>query len=534
MKLTDFSYVQRNKVPHGKVIIVGMMEDGPTGNIFTLIDEDSATHLLGDNETSRAYNLLINSGIEKENIYLFRLNGVPATALVEVDEKPVLQMQTLSSHVEEQKVSYTISEEGIVLFSEYSEEIISEGKRRNFKKVYRFDEFSDLRVLAEAITQDASRGVHGVIAENIIYGPSNILAKNPGRMTFLYGDDESSLVVTDGEYPESKLEEKDGYLGEYWNKFYEYILGEGFEGEVSSTILDVAAEVIYFPDIPVDEAIEIAELAGQAAEKKTDEQQVLCTALFRTGLVPTKRELSEDEYINADGTFFNESSQQIEEWKPLKEKEDFLQKLDNSFTEEQRSEPWAKYIQVVVGDEYATSEEIIPGATHHLVHLINQSLKPTTNKELIDFNRVNSPLDQKEIANLTSKGYICIVESIRRNAVTSKVKSIYNSQSIIDEFQFRKVLSYISYDIRIMLDQYIGTNISMYSEVKLNEILEEYLTQYVADGIMQSFKIGDKNINNIENTSSVKIDIVMYGQIESIKGAIALSNTGWEVDLWAI
>lgn len=534
MRLNHFNYIQKEQNPHGKVILVGMLEDGPTGTPFTLKENGSAKALLGDNETTRTYNRLIQNGTPVEDILLFRLNGIPARAEIEVDDEVALTLEAMTSHSEDQRLNLTVSEEGVAIVSNYSDEAIESGRRKDYRRSYRFDEYPYLALLAEEITKDATLGLHNVLAEHNINYPSKRLADDLGPRAFLYGDEEETLIVTDGQYPEDEPGHDNGYFYEYWQRFYYQLLGNDFDGESSSKILDISAEAIYFPDIPIDEMPELAILAGRIAEEKTENQGLLCTALFRTNTVPQVRTLDTNEYLNEDGTFYNRTTDQDEPWLPEKEQEEFIEKLVNTFTEEEKDFSEMGYVQIVVGDEQTSYGELIPGAVSHLTHLIDQSLQASTNKELRLFEQIHAPLNKIHIDKLSRNGYICIVESIRRNAVTSKVQTMFNEIERIDSFYFKKIISYISYDIKELLDQYIGQNLTLQSMVIIEDVLYTYLQQYVDERLIQSFKIQETEMNPKESTSDINLEIVMYGELENIKGSVQLNEAGWEVDLWEI
>lgn len=538
MKLNDFEYIQKESNPKGKVILVGMMDDGPTAYPFRLLKEGNANFLLGDNEVSRAFDYLVRHNIPIEDIILFRLNGTPSYAQLEVNRQDVMTLQSLVSSTEENKVTLTVSEEGISLFSNYTKSYIEEKRRKDFSRTYRFDEYPYLGDLAEGITKDAMLGFHPIIAESNQALPSKVLNGQIGPTAFSGGNSESSLTIRDGLFPIGQIDEPGTFLYDYWERFYNHLLGLEFDGESASNLMDIGAEVIYFADAPVDELSELAILAGRIAKQKTKTQDVLCTALFRTSRVPEIREIEEGEYLNDDGTFYNLDTNQVEEWQPKEEQKLFVNKLLNLFTLEEQYYEEMSNIQIVVGDDRIPSSEesdfvnYIPGATYHLLYLLNESLHSSTNKELIDFIEINSPLDKNLIDKLSNKGYICIVDSIRRNVVTTKVKSMYLGEGRIQEFYFKKMLSYISYDIRNFLDRYIGLTFTVYNTAQIEDTLEEYLQGYVDARLIQSFTIGERVSETLKYSSSISIDIIAYGEIDSIKGSAQLNESGWEVDLW--
>ena len=534
MRLNNFSYLQRDQDPHGKCIIVGMMEDGPTGAPFTLTDKTSAAKLLGDNEVTRSYDLLIANEVPKENIILFRLNGTPSIVEVNLNGIDVMYLQTLTSHSDGGAISLTISEEGFTLMSNYTDEAKEERRRKDFTRTYLFEEYPYTHQLAEAISNDAMFAMHDIWATSIHNVPTSRLSESTGIMAFQMGDEESPMATKNGVFPEGSIEDEGSFLNKYWTKFYYHLLGPDFDGEASSNIMGISAEAIYFPDLPVDEMPEIAILAGRVANQKTIEQNLLCMALFRTNLVPLKRELLDGEFLTGDGEFFNTNTDQNEPWLPLKEKKEFVEKLENLFTPEEKTYPELNNVQIVVGESDDASGDIIPGASFHLVNLISEDLHSRRNQEIPYFGNIYSPLDKNDIDKLTTKGYICIVDSIRRSIVKTKATTPYISTQLKEQFIFRKTTSYISYDLRQLLDQFISSNISAYEARMIEDLLDEYLQQYVDDGIMHSFSLGEGVYDPESPNANIPIEIVMYGSIDDVRGTVRLNETGWGVDLWSL
>ena len=543
MKLNSFTYIQKEDKPHGKAIIVGMMNDGPTAHPFILKDETSATSLLGDNESTRAYNLLLNKGVPKEDIYLFRLNGTPGEVLIDRHDRPAFVMQTMSSNSESQKIKFVISEEGVVLLSNYIPEEINEKNKKNFKRTYLFEEYPYLSSLAEAINEDSAYGIHGIIAESIITGESKALFTEQEEKEFFFEGaySEEDLVRIDDQTPFQSIEKQGSYLYEYWERFYQHILGDDFDGESSSVLENIAAEVIYFADFPVDRSVEFSMLAGRIAKSKTEEQGLLCTALFRTSEVPAKRELTTGEYMYDENTFYNEETDEVENWEPYKEINIFVNNLKTLYTEQAFEDDVVaeenlsmKYMQIVVGEERTPDGRTIPGASHFLYNLLTKELSSKTNKTLEGFTNIKNPLDRTRAEVLSQKGYIVLVESIRRGVVPTNVNNIYQSNSFINQFYYMKIMSYISYDVSSILDKYIGQSIQNYQNIELEEVLSEYLNQYVDTGFIQSYQIGEKKEPDLFGKANFELRIVLFGQIEEVKTNVQLEHTGWGVDLWGI
>lgn len=507
MRINQFEFVQKESSPFGRVIIVGMMEDGPTGAPFRLLEEKNARFLLGDNEVSRAYEHLINSGVEKENIVLFRLNGEPSYFKLDVIWDTSIVLQSLTSSSWDNDVHVRVNGLGLTIKSNYPEELLETGARKNFSRTYHFTDYGYTSNLSEAITKDAMLGLHNVIArdENIYH--SQLITMDEDDFFFDGGKTEAHLTVKDGSFKDISNEDRENLLNDYWQRFYYHLLGNDFDGETTGKLLDISAEAIYFPDVFIDDIPELAILAGRIAKEKTESQDVLCSALFRTSIVPEK-ETTEHKL--------------------------FIEKLDNLFSLEEHGFQEMKNVQIVVGEDESALREIIPGATHHLVNLLNKELIPTTNKELVNFHEVKTPLDKDVIDKLSSKGYICIVESIRRNVVTSKVQSMYSDELRKDVFYHNKILSYIKHDIRNMLDVFIGSNLTMYNLVSVEDQINEYLQQYIDARLIESFTLGERVSDEIGYSSNIAIELKLFGETERIKGSMKLNESGWEVDLWTI
>ena len=80
MRVNDFKYAQEfANIPDGRILLVGMLKDGPVGRGFTLTEPSTARVLLGTNELTRAYEHLVSTGVSTEKIVLYRLNGIVST-----------------------------------------------------------------------------------------------------------------------------------------------------------------------------------------------------------------------------------------------------------------------------------------------------------------------------------------------------------------------------------------------------------------------------------------------------------------------
>ena len=203
MKLDKFDFVEVENTPFGKVILIGMMEDGPTGVPFKLLENTDTTFLIGDNEVSRTYNLLVSNGIQRDDIILLRINGEPAKLRIDILEGIGINLQALTSNHFDNDIKVTVSSGGISITSNYSEELIVEGKREQFQRTYLFNDFPFTSELTEAITKDALLGYHNIIADYDIVMPTTIMSLFEDEYFFDGGKTESELVLKNGTFDDS-------------------------------------------------------------------------------------------------------------------------------------------------------------------------------------------------------------------------------------------------------------------------------------------------------------------------------------------
>ena len=203
MKLDKFDFVEVENTPFGKVILIGMMEDGPTGVPFKFLENTDTTFLIGDNEVSRTYNLLVGNGIQRDDIILLRINGEPAKLRIDILEDIGINLQALTSNHFDNDIKVTVSSGGISITSNYSEELIVEGKREQFQRTYLFNDFPFTSELTEAITKDALLGYHNIIADYDTVVPTTIMSFFEDEYFFDGGKTESELVLKNGTFDDS-------------------------------------------------------------------------------------------------------------------------------------------------------------------------------------------------------------------------------------------------------------------------------------------------------------------------------------------
>lgn len=533
MRITDFEYLTTyDGFPDRKVLLVGMLEDGPVGRAFSMNSPEKVTLYLGENEVTDTYQYLTETGVPAEDIYFYRLNGrISQIEVLGLDEKPLIELRALTGHEYDNNIQLVVSEQGVSLISNYGEEELTLTKRRNFSRSYLFEEFPTIQELADAIMQDANLGLTNIIANPLAHEMSKD-AFAPGDIFDLnHGASEESLCIRNSDYPE-------GYLNDYWNYFNQRILAGNEEDIRNSILMDYPVEVYYFADFPFDgseEAKSIAQIAALIAKEKTDEQTVLTTALFPTRPIPLRRELEIGEFVLEDGTFFNEIEQEYQVYMPDHETNTFVLKLVNAFTEEERHQDYMKHLQIVVGEE-DQGGIISPAAQFYLgLYLTNSIQQPLSNKTLVNFNQLRKELPKTLIASLVAKGYTCSVPSIRKGVVLSRaqnMKAIENK--ILDNLYHLRIVQYISRDIGLLVDRYIGQPKSVYRKSFIQDEIEDYLDFYTSNSGLVSYEVSLEEGTGFYDSEKIELNLVFYGELKEINTTIQMREEGWAFDLWTM
>ena len=119
MRITDFEYLTTyDGFPDRKVLLVGMLEDGPVGRAFSMNSPEKVTLYLGENEVTDTYQYLTETGVPAEDIYFYRLNGrISQIEVLGLDEKPLMELRALTGHEYDNNIQLVVSEQGVSLIS---------------------------------------------------------------------------------------------------------------------------------------------------------------------------------------------------------------------------------------------------------------------------------------------------------------------------------------------------------------------------------------------------------------------------------
>lgn len=517
-----------------------MLEDGPPGIGFTLSEDQQASYLLGDTQVTRNHQLLKESGVPAENLIFYRLNGRHSTLECRKEEEIFFSFSSIGAHDRDNDLSVVVSEKGITLLSNYTylveqeeeseEKEINEIEKKlhpNFKRTYLFQDYPYLSDLAGILNQDAAIGLIDVIAKEHVHGKTSDWFVNEGEYRLSGGTSSSSMCLPYGELP-------DGYEALYWPYFEKYILGEDYDGDSYTNITSIACEVVHFSDIQLDKQPELALFAGKIAEQKTKQQDILCTALFQASPVPKKFEIGENEYFVDDNHYYDSELAEVVEYLPYTNRDAYVQKLATLYSEEEKEPSFWQNIQVVIGEDQKSDGKLIAGSIYHALNYLSFPFYLSlSNQELIGFTSIKEELPKSLIATLNSKGYICIVPSIRKNTVCSYVQNMaYKRGALLENFNNQRLISYLSKDIKELLDGFVGNTVQHFSNTDIKALISQYLNQFLENEAIAGYTVALPIEAQTEEGSFIEISLSLYNEVREVKSQLSISKEGWEADLW--
>lgn len=534
MKWTDIEIkINTEDNPKGKVVLVGMLSDGPAGIPFSLKDGIDPKKTLGDNTLTTSYEYLIETGVLNENIMFYRLNGSPSELFFKINDLNAVEFRSVGMSQKDNNFSLTVSKDGITIM-ELEEFDLNEEEKNTIvktKRTYLFNDFAYIGELVAMVNQDASFGLINVIAKESINTLSRDVFNREGIYPFMQtGDSEEALTTRN-------MNAGVSYEEDYWPLFYDLILGEEFDGSFNTFLYNLPVEVMYFPDIPIEKAYNVSKIAAMLANEKTKQQKIMCIALFNASSVPNVKKLKNDEYMISDTTYFDSEKNEILLFEPYKNQIDYVDNLINLYPEAEKEEDDFLYLQVTVGEDSLFQEnKKRPASDYYLSNYLQLPFyESLTNKELVLFKEIRSNLSKSLIATLSSKGYICSIPSIRKNFVFTKAKSMQKeSQSLLTQFKSNRIVSYINYDLENLMERYIGNEKNALETAKVLKEIQDYMDFFIEANILSEhhieFKEDELNINNI----ILLITLKLYGEVESVRTTLSIKEEEWEVDPWSI
>lgn len=537
MRLTDIDLKtnQSYDTPYGKIMLVGLLENGPTGQPFSLNPNKDIIDSLGNNPMTQTAIQLNDSGIDINDIIFYRINGTNAKYEYIINNKKVFDFVGIEASNKQNNVQITFSQNGLMIRSNYNSDIL-EYAESNYLRTYLYKDYPHTSQLANAINSDAVLGLIDIIAREYDNMPTFGLFQE-GIVNLDGGNNETYYINQD---LNDEINRHD-----YYRLFSYHLLGEGYEDFTISNSMSVNNEVMLFPDIEIDKFPEMGELASYIAEQKSEQQNANCYAIFKTSPVPPNDINLDDLYIN--GTEFlirnpdlleqglPEESDNINAsdiYQPYERQEVYTQKLLSLYTENNQTYSNYQYLMIVVGNN---RQEDSPGGDIPLAVAI-ATTEPSiglSNKEISNFN-LDNVLTPDMLARLTKKGYICIVPSARKNQVFQLVQSmdLYTEGSILKNWSNRRTFSEFVFRLEEIFNQYVGRPISYLSPNLLRKELEAYIQEYVSKGRIQIGHIEYIEFSPLSLSVQLKIKLTFYQEVEKIEGSIEITKDRWDIDIW--
>ena len=521
MRLTDMklNLSRYDRDAYGRVILVGMFLDGPIGRPFSLPSSSNPYTYLGDNHVTRKAVKLIDMGVPAERIIYYRLNGQNSRVSFFDDNYTLFDIVGVTGSDKQNNITCTVSAEGLTLRSHYTEEQLI-GRETNYVRTYRFDEYPYLEHLASAINQDATLGLVDVIARDY----AAILSKD----AFTIGE----YPLSEGNNGEADIQGDVVEIESYFELFANQVLGSDYDGHSYKPIVEIPAEILLFPDITIESSPQIGSLAAGIAKQKTEDQQVFCSAIFNTQPVPESGVLEDDDYMSSEDMYYSARLDDFLPYEPYVAQQQFAQNLLSLYTDDELSSSLYDHLMIVIGEDM--SDGNYASDTYLASMLLRSSPYDTLANKTIPNYYLNNILEKSIVANLTTKGYICSVPSVRRGHVFPRIQNMRseNAESLLTQWANLRFLGQVKLGLTTILDKYIGSTFGFFTMSKVEREIEEFfmtLRQYnrLAHATLDSI---DQDINN--QSVNIQISIGFVQEIRQIQANLQVTNEGWDLDLW--
>lgn len=519
MKLTQLNLAIPQEIgsAKGKVMLVGLLEDGLVGQPFRLKANQVPSEWLGDNRTTRAATFLLNQGVNADNIVYYRLNGKNASAKFTKNNELVFELIAVTASDKENNINAIVSQEGLT--------IDSYGEGNTYRRTYRFEDYPYLSDLSSAINQDAIVGFLDIVARE----SNSLLCKD----TFTQGTYPLSEGTSELAYLHEETEElTEVQWLEYFELFSKRVLGPDYDGYSHEALINFPVEMMLYPDVIIDEYPILAPLIASIAEQKTHDQGLFCSAILNTSLVPADDTLGWYDYPIDDLTYWNDNLQEALTYEPYVKQEAYVEKLIDLFEWDEMTASYLDHLVILVGND---EREGAPAPATSFVELaltLPVGENPA-NRSLIDYQLTN-PLQKSMVARLTDKGYTCIVPSIRRGAVPLQVKTLRQKESlsILSEWVNLRLIGYLQASLSALLEKYVGSTISLFTKGQVEKGIQSIFDEYAQYSRFIGASVEKIETNALTHEANIYLTVTLAQSLVGINTRLQIKPGGWEVDLW--
>ncbi len=539
----------QDQVPEGKIILVGMAVDGPVCRPFTLNEYTNIDEILGEEtHISVAFKQLLDAGINRENIVIYRLNGIHGqTTFNGPNKEPVLRFMTIGTSEENEEIHIKFQDNVLNILTykvnpipviedvldsegeEIEEDVEEQETKIEVSKTaqYRLSNYDNWNDLVNDINKDAELGIISCAVQLVQYQDEVALDKDDDTEHYFEDIDTEEYLCRNEQTDEEE------HKINYWNKLENGVLGD-YEDKFMTPIAQMKAELLYFTDIYFDELPEVGIAAGSLAELLSEDSSSPCFSVMNTSPIPEQMTIPDWYYQDEEGNWYD-GEEQID-LDVNREINNYIFNLDTMDVQIDKHLSAMNYLQIVVGDTFYHELPFPVSPYYCATYLQTPFYNPITNKPLSN-QSFGEELNKSTIANLKNSGYICIVPSIR-NGFVPYFAQTFNSKenSILEGVHTRRTLSHITTDLKEILNEYIGKPHTQYSQESIQKTIDEYLTQFVENDILRfyNYEVPKISVLNPPKLIEIFIDLNFYSETEKIRSGFSIDTKEGATDEWFI
>ncbi|BCO16157.1 hypothetical protein_gp104 [Bacillus phage vB_BceM_WH1] len=464
-----FAYAEEKQYdPFATVLLVGPSQGGPVGTPFLLYSEDDAKEFLGDSPLYDAYTACAAAKVP--DIILYRINGEHAETVVKhpVTGEPMFNLYAICGGEYGNDIRIMLYETHLLI-----DEVAVDGRRRE----YDFSRFPNVQELVQAINNDATFGLTGVMAHAL--SDAKLSFSLPLPVLIQLNNGVSDAWMCENRWDKDwQANDKQLLTDSFINNLFEDDSVHPYLGMLNFNTMVLAGWYM-------EDDFSFIQKLEDFAQEKSVVSDVGCTIVVGTEPITTVT---------------NES---------VADKKDALMSVEKG-----------KYphVQVVVGEGYFEIDgPMISMASAYgaLLGTIKHNIIPT-NKKLEGILGLNYELSQKYVASLSSNGYICIVPSIRKGYVPFYATIFSSTKETSNKPHIIRTIQYLHYELQIKTSQFIGDPMLRRQKQQLEQFLKEILDEYVKNQWVRSY---ESSISYKESDTLAVIDLVFqfYGEIERVQ-----------------
>lgn len=512
--------------PLGKIVLVGMAEDGPVNRPFVLGGKVSPQEMLGSTSLARGVLTLEEAGVPRENIILYRLNGKHGDVTIHAEDSagvegiPVFRFRTIGASDMDQDASIVVFPEAISV--QWMER--DQGQRT---RTYRFEDYIGTSDLIDHVNQEAMLGIVPVMAQE--------LAQVDLKTAFAF--DREYLMHnahSESAYCLREDVDVDAYKPLYWEKFSQGVIGSATPGEFFTLLRQTPCEAMVVLDMYFDWFPEIKTVMGMLASEKTAEQYTPCVAMMNASPVPESVPVPETWVPQEDGSFINED-QEIVLYNPETDFEAYVSSLlaqSKASDVERMTEGYFAYLHLIIGETSRYETTIPASLSYAAAYALSPMEKSLTNKTLPAFYRLKREITKSVVAELSSSGYVCIIPSVRRDFVAFKSQGFLALPSFttLQKPHLLRLTGHLLQQVANVIDQFIGEPETRFDSTQVERDLDDILATALKERKLQNYTLTVVDLE--EQPIEVRISLVFFGELEKISTTHRINYINQEVDSW--